>query len=191
MTNHVEGLVIFTGHLDNRYYKVSHFKVFLIHFKKWAWEVSVWYSGLRIWYCCSCGTACKCSTGLIHMLQLWSKIKVKSGLCFSLWTFWSLIYILGMNSLLDLQTVSSTISWSAFACSFCLFCLMAVPAAYTSSQARAELELQLPAYTTATATLDLRCSCDLHCSLWQCWILNPLSKTRDWIHILMGATSGS
>ena len=46
-------------------------------------------------------------------------------------------------------------------------------------------ELQLPAYTTATATPDLRYICDLHHSFWQCWILNPLSKARDWIHILM------
>ena len=38
-----------------------------------------------------------------------------------------------------------------------------------------ELELQLPAYTTAIATPDLSHICDLH----QCWIFNPLSKTRD------------
>ena len=42
-----------------------------------------------------------------------------------------------------------------------------------------ELELQLPAYATATATPDLSCVCNLHHSLWQCWILNPLSKARD------------
>ena len=39
-----------------------------------------------------------------------------------------------------------------------------------------ELELQLPACTTATATPDLSRICNRHCSLWQCWILNPLSK---------------
>ena len=43
----------------------------------------------------------------------------------------------------------------------------------------AESELQLPAYTTATATQSLRHNCDLHCSLWQHQILNPLSKARD------------
>ena len=31
-----------------------------------------------------------------------------------------------------------------------------------SSQARVELELQLPAYTTATETPDPSCVCDLH-----------------------------
>ena len=35
-----------------------------------------------------------------------------------------------------------------------------------------ELELQLPAYTTATETQDLSHGCDLHHSSWQCWILN-------------------
>ena len=31
---------------------------------------------------------------------------------------------------------------------------------------------------TATATQDLSYICDLHCSLWQRWVLNPLSETR-------------
>ena len=44
-----------------------------------------------------------------------------------------------------------------------------------------KLELQLPIYTTATATPDLSCICDLRSSLWQRWILNPLSKARDLI----------
>ena len=48
-----------------------------------------------------------------------------------------------------------------------------------------ESELQLPAYTTATATLDLNDIGNLHCNLWQHWILNPLSKARDQTHILM------
>ena len=42
-----------------------------------------------------------------------------------------------------------------------------------------ELELQLPACITATATWDLRGVSDLHHSSWQCWILNPFSKARD------------
>ena len=40
---------------------------------------------------------------------------------------------------------------------------------------RVESQLQLPAYTTATATLDPSCICDLRCGSWQCRILNPLS----------------
>ena len=42
-----------------------------------------------------------------------------------------------------------------------------------------ESELQLPAYTTATATRDLSHICDLHHSSMQCRIHNPLREARD------------
>ena len=47
-----------------------------------------------------------------------------------------------------------------------------------------ESELELPAYTIATATamLDLSCVCNLHHNSQQCQIL---SKARDQTHILM------
>ena len=48
-----------------------------------------------------------------------------------------------------------------------------------------EPELQLPAYATATAKPHLSHICDLHHSLWQHQILNPLSEARDRICILM------
>ena len=60
-------------------------------------------------------------------------------------------------------------------------------------------ELQLPAFTTATATQDLSRICDLHHSSWQRQILNPLSQARDrtcnlmvprWIHFCC-ATMGT
>ena len=41
-----------------------------------------------------------------------------------------------------------------------------------------ELELQQLAYATATATPDPSHIYKLHCSLRQCWILNPLIKAR-------------
>ena len=40
-------------------------------------------------------------------------------------------------------------------------------------------ELQLLAYTTATATPDPSRICSLYHSSWQCRILNPLSEARD------------
>ena len=46
-------------------------------------------------------------------------------------------------------------------------------------------EPQLLAYTTATATRDLSCIWDLHHSLRQRWILNPLSEARNQTSILM------
>ena len=42
-----------------------------------------------------------------------------------------------------------------------------------------KLELQLQAYTTATAMSDLSCICDLHPSSRPCQVLNSLSKARD------------
>ena len=48
-----------------------------------------------------------------------------------------------------------------------------------------ESELQLPTYTTAIAMPDLNHICNLHHSLWQCWILNPLSEAWDQTCILM------
>ena len=42
-----------------------------------------------------------------------------------------------------------------------------------------ESEVQLLAYTTASAMQDPSCICDLHHSSWQCQILNPLSEARD------------
>ena len=51
-----------------------------------------------------------------------------------------------------------------------------------------ELELQLPAYATATAIPDQSPICNLCFSSRQHWILNPLSEVRDWTCILM-ATS--
>ena len=44
---------------------------------------------------------------------------------------------------------------------------------------RLGVELELPAYTTATAVPDPSCICDLHHSSQQCQILNPLSKAKD------------
>ena len=46
-----------------------------------------------------------------------------------------------------------------------------------------ELELQLPAYTTAM--WDASRICDLHHCSWQCLIFNPLSKGKDRNSVLM------
>ena len=62
--------------------------------------------------------------------------------------------------------------------SFSLFFFRAAPTAYQSSRLGVELELQLLA--CATAMPDLRWICDLNRSSWQCWILNPLHKARNW-----------
>ena len=48
-----------------------------------------------------------------------------------------------------------------------------------------KLELQLQAYTTATAMPGPSHIFDLCPSLQQHWIFNPLSEARDWTHILV------
>ena len=51
-----------------------------------------------------------------------------------------------------------------------------------------ESELQLPAYTTVTATQDPSRICDLHHSSRQCRILKPRSEARDGACNLMGTS---
>ena len=48
-----------------------------------------------------------------------------------------------------------------------------------------ESELQLPAYTTATATQDPNCICNLQHSSRQRRIPDPLSKARDQTQVLV------
>ena len=50
-----------------------------------------------------------------------------------------------------------------------------MPAAYGSCQARGQIGVAAEAYAAATVT-DPSHVCDLHHSLWEFWILNPLSE---------------
>ena len=69
---------------------------------------------------------------------------------------------------------------------FFLFCLLGPhPRHMEVPRLGVQSELQLLAYTTATATSDLSRICDLLCSSQQHRILNPLSGARDRIHNLM------
>ena len=69
---------------------------------------------------------------------------------------------------------------------FFVFCLLsATSEAYGGSQLGVKSELQLPAYTTATAMPDPSLVCDLHHCLRQRQILNPLRKARDQTCVLM------
>ena len=54
-----------------------------------------------------------------------------------------------------------------------------------------EWELQLPAYTTATATQDPSHVCDLPHSSQQGQILNPLTEARNRTCILIDTLEGS
>ena len=68
---------------------------------------------------------------------------------------------------------------------FVCFFFRATLMAYRSFQAEGPIRAAAAVCATATAMPDLSCSCDLHCSSWQGWILKPLSGVRDRTHILM------
>ena len=69
---------------------------------------------------------------------------------------------------------------------FCLF--RTAPLACGGCSIGVKWELQLVAYTTATAMQDPSRICNLHHSSWQHCILNPLSKARDWTCVFLDAT---
>ena len=60
------------------------------------------------------------------------------------------------------------------------FCFLGLrPGPMELARPGVESELQLLTYTTARATRDPSCICDLHHNSWQRQILNPLSEARD------------
>ena len=65
----------------------------------------------------------------------------------------------------------------------------AAPGAHGGSQARGWIGAVAPAYATDTATPDPNCICNLHHSSRQRRILNPLTKARDRICVLMDTTT--
>ena len=68
---------------------------------------------------------------------------------------------------------------SYFCCSCCC-CFLGPPLWHMEvPRLGVELELQLPAYTIATAMRDPNLVGGRHHSLWQHWIFNPLNKARD------------
>jgi len=66
-----------------------------------------------------------------------------------------------------------------FFCGF-FFCFLGLhPRHMEVPRLEVKSELQLPAYSTATATPDPSCFCNLHHSSWHCQTLKPLSEARD------------
>ena len=59
------------------------------------------------------------------------------------------------------------------------FLFMTECAACGSSWARGQIRATAVAYATDMATGNLSCICDLHHSLQQCQILNPLNEARN------------
>ena len=89
-------------------------------------------------------------------------------------------------------SLETTRSLSALGVSaiFFFFLFTATPSTHRSSWARGWIGVVARAYTTATAMPYLSHTRDLYHSLWQCWILSPLSEATDWICILTKTQSG-
>ena len=79
----------------------------------------------------------------------------------------------------------------SFFLSFFFLCLLGLYLQHMEvSRLGVESEMQMLAYTTATATSDPRCIY-LHHSSQQCKVLNPLNKARNWTHILMDTSQAA
>ena len=86
------------------------------------------------------------------------------------------------------DVIINTLKWIIFFfVFFCLFVCFLGPHLWHLEVPWPEIqsEIQLPAYTTVSATPDPSRISDLHHSSWQCQILNPLSKAWDPTQILM------
>ena len=90
-----------------------------------------------------------------------------------------------MCILMDADWILNMLSHNKNFSNVCLFMFLhfllfrPAPGAYGSSQVRGRLELQLPAYTTATVMWDPSHTCDLHHSLQQRQIPTLLNGARD------------
>ena len=115
-----------------------------------------------------------------HLLPL----RAHFPLFFTHWCHWASSLFLGQLSS-HLWACDLVLLLLLFSLSLFFFFFRAAPMAFGGSQDGAKLELQLPAYATATASWDPSPICDLHHSSLQCQILNPLSEARDGTHILM------
>ena len=127
------------------------------------------------------------------LLQLTSAIPI-----LGVWTHASFFYSKILGQVLENVTLINTLYDSniyynlrsyylVLSCLF--FCLFrATPEAYGSSWARGQIVAVAASLHHSHTMPDQNCMCDLHCSLWQWGILNPLGKARDLTCILMGAS---
>ena len=68
--------------------------------------------------------------------------------------------------------------------SFVCVCAL-LPHSWHMEIPRLGVKSELPAYTIATASLDLSPFCDLHHSSLQLWIFNPIIEARDQTYFFM------
>ena len=90
-------------------------------------------------------------------------------------------YLIAVNIILFFRMKSCTVFIDSFIYrrSFLFVCFYGHTQDMEVPRLGAKSELQLPAYTTATAMWDLSHVCDVHHSSRKCWLLDPLSEARD------------
>ena len=150
-------------------------------------------SGLRIWHCRELW--CRSQKWLGSMLLwLWRRLAATAPIRHLAWEPpYAIVVAKGQKAkkkkkytLIDLK---KPLLWyltsNLFFFFFCLVFLRSYPWHMEVPRLWVKLELQLPAYPTATAMQEPSCVCDLHHSSRQCRILNPLSKTRDRTCVLL------
>ena len=91
------------------------------------------------------------------------------------------IFTSALDDVSSLKFILFSMYWCYIVIFFFFGLYRAAPMAYEGSQARGSNQSCSPlTYTTATATPDLSCICDLYHSSQQYRIPNPLSEARDW-----------
>ena len=111
----------------------------------------------------------------------------KSIICFLIIAYFSRLLFFNCSCNITVLFLSKLLfNKNLTICCFVLFFAFQGPTeAYGGSQARGLVELQLPAYITATAKPNPSHVCDLHHNSQQLWILIPLSEARDRTRNLM------
>ena len=151
-----------------------------------TWELILFYNLFNI--CCQCSGFWPFSEGRSNIVLIFNSLMMWYGACFHM----LICYLPSVDlwwGVLCFIVVSHT--RSPFLCLIkdlaIFFFSFLVPHLWHMEVPRpgVKLELQLPAYPTAIAMQYLNRVCDQHHGSWKCWILHPLSKARDWAHILM------
>ena len=108
--------------------------------------------------------------------------------CCGSWTTFAIHPVQNTDFLQTQSCFSRGVLWriASFPCEIGVFLFLRLnPRQMEVPRLGVESELQPPVYTTATATPDPSCVCDLYHSSPQCRIPNPLSQARDWTWNLM------
>ena len=99
---------------------------------------------------------------------------------------WILVIAVSNDNYKKIIVILLLFKFSTFIYFFLFFCFLGLYLQHTEVPSLGvESELQVPAYTTATATQNPIHVCNLHHSSQKRWITDPLSEARDQTRTLM------